>query len=137
MAYNTYFPNYYPQYYGNQQIPQNAPQSVQAPQQAQSNGILWVQGESAAKSYPVAAGQSVQLMDTEDSLFYIKTVDQSGMPQPLRVFEYKERTQTAHSSPVSSSKASDEYVSRKEFEAFREDVRKEFKGIHIEEEGEG
>ena len=137
MAYNTYFPNYYPQYYGNQQIPQNAPQSVQAPQQTQSNGILWVQGESAAKSYPVAAGQSVQLMDTEDSLFYIKTVDQSGMPQPLRVFEYKERTQTAHSSPVSSSKTSDEYVSRKEFEAFREDVRKEFKGIHIEEEGEG
>lgn len=137
MAYNTYFPNYYPQYYGNQQIPQNAPQSVQAPQQTQSNGILWVQGESAAKSYPVAAGQSVQLMDTEDSLFYIKTVDQSGMPQPLRVFEYKERTQTAHSSPVSSSEASDEYVSRKEFEAFREDVRKEFKGIHIEEEGEG
>ena len=137
MAYNTYFPNYYPQYYGNQQIPQNAPQSVQAPQQTQSNGILWVQGESAAKSYPVAAGQSVQLMDTEDSIFYIKTVDQSGMPQPLRVFEYKERTQTAHSSPVSSSKTSDEYVSRKEFEAFREDVRKEFKGIHIEEEGEG
>ena len=66
---------------------------------------------------------------------YIKSTDQSGMPQPLRIFDYKERTQ-AHNAPVSPSKPSEEYVSRKEFEAFRDDVRKEISGIR-EEEGVG
>ena len=137
MAYNYYFPqSYYPQAYGNQQMPSNAPQMPSNAQQAVGSGIIWVQGESAAKAYPVASGQSVQLMDSEESVFYIKSTDQSGMPQPLRVFEYKERTQ-AHNAPVMASKPLEEYVSRKEFEAFRDDVRKEIKGIRIEEEGEG
>lgn len=136
MAYNTYFPQqYYPQFYGNQQVPQNAPQVAQAPQQTSSGNLIWVQGEAAAKAYPVVAGQSVFLMDSEESVFYIKATDQSGMPQPLRIFDYKERT-TAQNSPVSASKTSNEYVSRKEFEAFRDDVRKEISGIRVE-EGEG
>lgn len=67
---------------------------------------------------------------------YIKSTDQSGMPQPLRVFEYKERTGHQNASVI-ASKPSEEYVSRKEFEAFREAVRKEIKGIRPEEEGEG
>lgn len=136
MAYNNYFPNnYYPQFYGNQQVPQNAPQVAQAPQQTSSGNLIWVQGEAAAKAYPVVAGQSVFLMDSEESVFYIKATDQSGMPQPLRIFDYKERT-TSQNSPVSAPKASNEYVSRKEFEAFRDDVRKEISGIRLE-EGEG
>ena len=136
MAYNTYFPQqYYPQFYGNQQVPQNAPQVAHAPQQTSSGNLIWVQGEAAAKAYPVVAGQSVFLMDSEESVFYIKATDQSGMPQPLRIFDYKERT-TVQNSPVSAPKASNEYVSRKEFEAFRDDVRKEISGIRVE-EGEG
>ncbi len=137
MAYNNYFPNsYYPNYYGNQQMPQNAPQMPSNAQQASGNGIIWVQGEASAKAYPVASGQSVLLMDSEDSIMYIKSTDQSGMPQPLRIFEYKERTGHQNASVI-ASKPSEEYVSRKEFEAFREAVRKEIKGIRPEEEGEG
>lgn len=136
MAYNNYFPQqYYPQFYGSQQMQQNTPQVAQAPQQTSSGNLIWVQGEAAAKAYPVVAGQSVFLMDSEESVFYIKATDQSGMPQPLRIFDYKERT-TAQNSPVSAPKASNEYVSRKEFEAFRDDVRKEISGIRVE-EGEG
>ena len=136
MAYGNYFPqNYYPQYYGNQQMPQNAPQMASNASQTAGSGIIWVQGEASAKAYPVASGQSVLLMDSEDSVMYIKSTDQSGMPQPRRIFDYKERTQ-AHNAPVSPSKPSEEYVSRKEFEAFRDDVRKEISGIR-EEEGVG
>lgn len=87
MAYNNYFPQYYPM------MPQQAmPSQMQNNQQASNGGITWVQGEAAAKSYPVAAGQSVLLMDSEASAFYIKSTDQSGMPQPLRIFDYSERT---------------------------------------------
>lgn len=137
MAYNTYFPNsYYPNYYGNQQMPPQASQMASNAQQGQSANLIWVQGENAAKAYPVASGQSVLLMDSEDSVMYIKSTDQSGMPQPLRVFEYKEKTGHQNASVI-ASKPSEDYVSRKEFEAFRDDVRREIKGIRIGEEGEG
>ncbi len=63
-------------------------------QQPASNGIIWVQGEEGAKAYMVAAGNSVLLMDSENSAFYIKSTDASGMPMPLRVFDYTERTGT-------------------------------------------
>ena len=137
MAYNNYFPQgYYPNYYGNQQMPPQGSQMASNAQQTSGTGIIWVQGENAAKAYPVASGQSVLLMDSEDSVMYIKSTDQSGMPQPLRIFEYKEKTGHQNASVI-ASKPSEDYVSRKEFEAFREAVRKEIKGIRPEEEGEG
>ena len=54
-----------------------------------------MQGEAAAKSYPVAPNTTVMLLDSENSTFYLKTSDASGMPLPLRVFDYSERTQNA------------------------------------------
>jgi hypothetical protein len=134
MAYNGYFPTgyqpYYPQY-------QAAPQ-VQQPQQQNGNGIIWVQGLEGAKSYLVAAGSSVLLMDSEESVFYIKSTDQSGMPQPLRIFDYTERT-AQHSEAGITKKPDVDYVSRSEFEEFREDVKRSIKGIRrprIEEDEE-
>lgn len=137
MAYGGYFPQ---GYYQNNPYYQNNMQLQNQQQIAQSNsGITWVQGETAAKAYPVGAGQSVLLMDSEDSLMYIKSTDQSGMPQPLRVFEYKERTANRSEAAIATSR-SEEYVSRAEFEEFREDVKKSIKGIKTpkrEEEAEG
>lgn len=68
-----------------------------APQPAQQSGagIIWVQGEEGAKAYMVAPGASVMLMDSEGSSFYIKSADASGMPMPLRIFDYVERAQSA------------------------------------------
>lgn len=94
MAYNNGFPvtyqQMYPQYnyVPQQQIPQ--PQQLQQP--ANDFGILWVQGEAGAKSWAVAPGRSVMLMDSESNTFYIKSSDASGMPMPLRIFDYTERT---------------------------------------------
>ena len=136
MAYNNYFPQYqqaYPQaYYG---MPQNQPTMPQNAQQAQSGGIPWVQGEAAAKAYPVASGQSVLLMDSEESTFYIKSTDQSGMPQPLRIFDYTERTAQKSEAGIAKASSSD-YVSRSEFDEFREDVKRSLKKMK-EEEADG
>lgn len=89
MPYNPYsYPQFYPQ--GQQYAPsyqQNYPQSY-----PQSNGITWVTGIEGAKAYPVGAGNNALLMDSEESVFYIKSSDSSGMPMPLRVFDYVERT---------------------------------------------
>ena len=98
MAYNNGFPmsyqQMYPQYASSFQ-PQMMQQQQQMMQQTQiaDNGILWVQGEAGAKSWAVAPGKSVMLMDSESNTFYIKSSDASGMPMPLRIFDYHERTQ--------------------------------------------
>lgn len=96
MAFNNGFPMNYPQMYPqyNNYIPQipqqQIPQQQAAPQS--DNSINWVQGLEGAKSWNVAPGKSVMLMDSESSVFYIKSSDNSGMPMPLRIFDYKERS---------------------------------------------
>ena len=51
---------------------------------------IWVQGENAAKSYPVQAGSSVVLFDSEADTIYIKSADMAGMPS-IKIFDYKIR----------------------------------------------
>ena len=65
----------------------------------------------------VAAGNSVLLMDSENSTFYIKATDASGMPQPLRVFDYSERTASQKHPAQTAQKPKEEYVTRQEFNA--------------------
>ena len=76
------------------------PQQQQTAQQTAP--IIWVQGEEAAKSYLCAPGN---------------TVDASGMPQPLRIFDYTERT-AAQKQPTQAAQAqAGEFVTRAEFDA--------------------
>lgn len=80
----------------NQQLPQ---MPTPAPTQQNNNGLVWVQGETGAKSFLVAPNTTVMLMDSENSVFYLKSADASGMPQPLRIFDYTERTATPQKPP--------------------------------------
>lgn len=93
---NPYYPQSFQPMYPYTAMPQVANQPVQQQvpvQPVNSNPIVWVQGEAGAKSYLVGANQSVLLMDSESNSFYIKSTDASGMPAPLRIFDYTERTQ--------------------------------------------
>ena len=118
-----YQPGYYGQAMPDQlaQLRQNAyqqPMMGQTAQQTQGTpSIIWVQGEEGAKAYMVAAGNSVLLMDSENSAFYIKSTDASGMPLPLRVFDYKERTTAAKTPPQTAQQSGVEFVTRAEFNA--------------------
>lgn len=127
MAY--YAPFYRPTYYDqmntpsfNQQpiIQQVQPTQMSVANQQTNNGLVWVQGEAGAKSFLVAPGCTVMLMDSEGERFYLKSADASGMPLPLRVFEYKERTETAQQTAGGSVAAFDDldnkFVTRDEFE---------------------
>ena len=88
------------------------------PQQQQSNGLIWVQGIEGAKSHFVEPGRSVLLMDSESNSFFIKSADVSGMPLPLRIFDYSERTaQNAQKPPVTAAVDTDRYITREEFES--------------------
>lgn len=123
-------PNYFSPYQQQVQPPMDRLAQLQAQQYqmnqpmqqpAQSNqSLIYVQGEAAAKSWMVGAGQSVLLMDSENPVFYIKSADVSGIPLPLRVFDYEERTQNIpHNAPQAPNPAQidlgDKYVTREEY----------------------
>ena len=129
MAY--YAPFYRPTYYNpmqtdamnqyGQQFQQ--PMTQPAPQpmaQHTNNGLVWVQGEAGAKSYLVAPGSTVMLMDSEGDRFFLKSADASGMPLPLRTFEYKETNEAACNAFSGSvgtlDKLDDRFVTREEFD---------------------
>jgi len=85
------------------------------PPTPQSNPI-WVQGEEGAKAYMVAPGSSVMLMDSENTVFYLKSSDQSGMPLPLRIFDYTERTSNQPKQPPAPHFDPSQYITRDELE---------------------
>jgi len=111
MAYfNNGFPvNYQPAY--------QAPQ-FQAQQPAQQGGIIWVQGEAAAKSYLVAPNTTVQLWDVESGVIYIKSADGSGMPS-MKILDYKVRGDA----PATPAAPAVEYATKDEVNALADKVR--------------
>lgn len=95
---------------GGNQFLYGQPQQSQQTQGA-GNNIVWVQGMAGAKAYPVAPGAAVWMMDSEEKQFYVKSVDGSGIPNPLRVFRYEEmREMKQPEAPVG------DFVTREEFE---------------------
>ena len=97
-----------------------------ASQTQPTNSLIWVQGEAGAKSYLVAPNATVMLMDSEGERFYLKSADASGMPLPLRIFDYKERTTTAQQafggSVATESVNLDNFVTRKEFDELKASI---------------
>lgn len=77
-------------------------------------GMIWVQGEAAGKSYLVAPGNTVPLWDSERQTIYLKSVDASGIPT-MRILDYAERTQSMPAPGV-------EYVTRAEYDVLAKKV---------------
>lgn len=127
-----YYPQYNTPYYNTvtnpnfQAVPSQQPQAIPAPQPqaTSSNGLIWVQGETGAKSYIVAPNSTVMLMDSEGDRFYLKSADPSGMPLPLRIFEYSEITATDGVKTRSDAPKinDDNYVTRDEFNALKAEI---------------
>lgn len=113
MAYNNGFP------VGYQQYPQYFPAQPTVPQsqQAQTNGLIWIQGEAAAKSYLVAPGTTVALWDSESQTIYLKSADASGMPS-MRTLDYTIREMAQAKNPVSGP----EYATKEDLEKLRQKI---------------
>lgn len=94
-------------------------QSYGAPPMNRSySGLNWVQGEAGAKAFPLGPSEQALLLDSESQVFYIKVTDASGMPQPLRIFDYSERAMTTSA----SSSGEENYVTRNELDDIRNDM---------------
>ena len=113
MAYN-YPPA--PQFYPPMQ--QTGYNYTQQTNNQQNNRIIceYVQGEEAAKSYPVAPGQFAVLLDIEKPVIYTKTTDQFGRPQPIKILDYVERNQQP--APQTGN-----FVTKEDFDAFKNEIK--------------
>ena len=110
MAYPTYTGT--PSYTWSGSIPANGATPMQTPvQQPASNGgfmTIFVNSEDEVTNYPVAAGLTVLLVSFDLKKFWLKGTDTSGIPKPLRIFEFEEKT------PAENQNGS--YVTKKEFD---------------------
>ena len=125
--YNPLFPqNYQPINYNQMPNYGNLPNYNQ---QSNNQSVIWVQGIEGAKAHPVAAGQAVLLMDSDSNCLYLKSADQTGMPT-LRIFDYKERTNTppeAKNDDLSAFATKDDlslYATKDELKKAISDMRK-------------
>ncbi len=90
----------------------------QAQQQRQNEMYaVSVLGEMGAMAYPVAAGNTVLAFDWNEKLFWFKTTDINGVPQPMRKFKFEEIM------PKQQIAATDT-VSRAEFEEMQSSLAK-------------
>lgn len=86
----------------------------QQQQNAQQNGVIWVQGEAGAKAYLVAPNSTVQLWDSDAQVIYLKSADASGMPS-MKVLDYTIRdNSTPAKEPV--------YATKKDIEALNDQI---------------
>lgn len=91
MAYTPYYP-YQPNYFGNPYNYQQAQQPMtqqtpQIPQQTQprpaiQQGLVLVQSEQEARSYPVAPGNSITFKDESGPYCYVKTMGFNQLDRP-------------------------------------------------------
>ena len=58
-----------------------------------TSDMTWVQGIEGARAYNLPPNSAKPLWDSERSTIYLKMTDASGIPKPLRIFDYTERVE--------------------------------------------
>lgn len=102
---------------------QNAPQySAASPVRM---GINWVDGEVGAKAFPLPAGwpanTPIDLWDTNDCVIYLKSINQLGMPNPLKVIHYT-MDEPQQQSNLMAGPNSPEYVTKEDMKSMEDRI---------------
>ena len=104
---------------GNIYYPTNVwPQSqTQVPVPQTQNTFAWIQGEEAAKNYPVAPGNTVVLIEADKPIMYMKSADLSGRLQPIQVrYLVSGEDYQKIQNGSNSSKSNENYVTKEYFD---------------------
>ena len=114
--YNPFYPPYY-----YQQQTQNA-QSI--PLQT-GGSFYFVNSQKEVEDWIVGAGQTVFFFDRNSSVFYIKSVAQNGLSQPIEVYDYTQRASQQGSEAYAGAfdVNLDNYITRDEFTQFEAKIK--------------
>jgi len=110
-------------YFGGYSPPQQFFQQFQQQPQQQNNSVavVTVQGEAGARIYPVAAGNTVLLIDFDSKKFWLKSTDLNGMPSRFAAFSFTEEIKPANDT--------DNFISRNEFNELKQSIDNQFKNL--------
>ena len=79
--------------------------------------VVPVQGEAGANIYPVAAGNTVFLIDFASKTFWIKATDVNGIPSRFEAYDFKNKV-----IPVQKTQEND-FVSQAEFTELKKQLQ--------------
>lgn len=114
----TYQPNFQPYY---QQIQQLQNQIQQSQQTNQNGGMFYfVNSQKEVEDWVLNAGQTAFFFERNASVFYIKSVAQNGLSQPIEVYDYSQRLSDSSESHLDDKE--DKYITRDEFEALKAEL---------------
>ena len=109
-----------------QQAQQLSQQQQPQPQPQNAGSFYFVNSQKEAEDWVIGAGQTVFFFDRNNPVFYIKSVAQNGLSQPLEAYEYTQRT----GSPEKGSEgAQNEFVTRDEFNALKQELEAIKEGV--------
>ena len=103
----------------NTNLSQNYGQTVQV---TQVPTVAYVNGEEGANNYPVAAGNTVLLLDFNTNQFWLKSTANNGALIPMRSFSFVENTPKVESAPT-------DYVTKQELNDLKTYLDNQFSGI--------
>ena len=135
-------------FYPNYQVPQNTAPSymnsgyqVQMPQNTPAvsqtiRPMEWVEGEVGAKAFQMPAGwypnQPIPLWDSTDTVIYLKSWSQMGIPNPLQKIHYTlPEQQSMQNLPAQSGQTEEvqanNFVTKDDFEALKTELKEMLK----------
>lgn len=123
-AYQPNYPNYQPNlqpYYQQIQQLQSQVQNQQSQSSNQNGGMFFfVNSHKEVEDWVLGAGQTAFFFERNAPVFYIKSVAQNGLSQPIEVYDYSQRL-TEKPEQVLETKE-DKYITRDEFEALKAEL---------------
>lgn len=126
--YQPNFPNYQPYYQQIQQLQNQLPniqQQISQPQtpSVQNGGMFYfVNSQKEAEEWVLNAGQTAFFFERNNPIFYIKSVAQNGLSQPVEVYDYKQRETSVEDATTAPSVDMDKYITREEFDALKAEL---------------
>ena len=105
-----------------QQIPQ--PQIQQQPQVQNSGIFFFVNSQKEVDEWVLNAGQTAFFFDRNNPIFYIKSVAQNGLSQPVEVYDYTQRENHGEASENDFNAKADQFVTKEEFNQFKAEIEK-------------
>lgn len=101
--------------------PQQSFVPYQQPPTNNTVSVVTVQGEAGARVYPVAAGNTVLLIDFDMKKFWLKSTDQNGMPSRFVSFTFTE--------DIKPPSDNGQFISRNEFDDLKKSIDAQFKQL--------
>lgn len=85
--------------------------------------IIWVMGEAAAQSYPVAKNTTITLWDKNNPTIYIKSADINGVPS-MRILDFTERQADGENAPKKHEcTCANNFINKEEFATFKDEFQ--------------